>query len=134
MKGSVIMSAPALLSADAALEGATGLALMAVPEAVVRLVFGAEIPAIGAVPARLAGIAIVSLAMGCWLAWAKSPAAALAALFVYNLLSGVYLAILGIQAEFVGALLWPALAVHGVFALLIAAALQRHRPEQDVRR
>lgn len=125
----MIMSATALLSVDAAIEGATGLALMAAPETVVGLVFGAAMQPIGTVLTRLAGIAIVSLALGSWLTREKSPAAGFAALFVYNFLSGAYLAILGIQGEFVGALLWPAVAVHVVFGLLIANALRRRLPE-----
>src|SRR4051794_20953083 len=128
------MSNTTLLSVDAALEGATGLALMVIPAKVVMLVFGADLPTIGAAPARLAGIAIVSLALGCWLAREKGLAAALATLLVYNILSGAYLAIVGIQGDFVGALLWPAFATHGIFALLIATALQRRSPEPDAYR
>ena len=128
------MPAATLLSIDAAIEGATGLALIAVPGTVAWLLFGTAVPPIGAVVARVAGIAILSLALGCWLGREGNAVAALAALLVYNVLSAAYLAILVIQGELIGALLWPAVAVHGVFALLMAAALQPRPTRPGVKR
>jgi len=49
------MSETTLLSVDAAIEGATALALMVFPGVVIWLLFAAELPVIGTVLARLVG-------------------------------------------------------------------------------
>jgi hypothetical protein len=41
-------------------------------------------------------------------------------LFVYNLLAGVYLGFLRVHQDFFSYLLWPACALHLVFAILLA--------------
>ena len=114
-----------LLSVDACLEGATGLALIFVPELVGRLLFAAELDAIGGVVARVAGIALFSLSVGCWLGRqdVAGKASPLVSMLIYNLLVTPYLVFIGIGGKFVGMLLWPAAAVHAVFTLLLAYAL-----------
>ena len=56
-----------LVPADVAIEGATGLALILVPDFVTRILLGSELPEIGAVVARVAGIALVAMVIGAWL-------------------------------------------------------------------
>ena len=118
-----------LLPLDVVVEGATGLALVAVPGTVAKLLLGADLPDIGAVTARVAGIALVALVLGCWLARrdrAGSPM--LTALLAYNALITIYLGWLGFEGVFVGPLLWPAVAVHiGVTAMLMIAVWQSRR-------
>ena len=117
-----------LVSLDVAIEGATGLALIAVPAVVARLLFGAELPEIGVVTARVAGIALVALALGCWLARRDQVGfAALAALLFYNALVAVYLGWLGIEGGSVGPLLWPAVVLHAVVTALLVVALSQER-------
>lgn len=56
-----------LVPADLAIEGATGLALILVPDFVTRILLGSELPEIGAVVTRVAGIALVAMVIGAWL-------------------------------------------------------------------
>ena len=63
-----------LVPFDVAIEGATGLALIVVPAFVARLLLGADLSEIGAVTARVAGIALVALAFGAWLGREDAPA------------------------------------------------------------
>ncbi len=95
-------------------EAATGLALLIVPSIVVRLRFGAE-PAGLAIPiARVAGIAFMALGFACW------PGPALLGMLIYGSLVTLYFLYLGIQGDWVGPLLWPALALHAVLTFLLA--------------
>ena len=70
---------------------------------------------------RVAGIALLSLGLGCWLSRQDlNKTAALAAMLSYNLLVTAYLMYLGLGGELVGVLLWPAIAIHAVLTLLFA--------------
>ena len=98
----------------AAGEAATGLALLIVPSIVVRLLLGAE-PAGLAIPiARVAGIAIMALGLACW------PGPILLGMLTYGALVTLYFLYLGIRGDWVGPLLWPALALHVVLTMLLA--------------
>lgn len=114
-----------LLALAAGLEGATGLALIAVPMVVARWLLGAELKGAGVAVGRVAGCALVALAVACWpsreLSGRRDPA--LWAMLTYNLLVTCYLVLLGTGGQFVGVLLWPAVAIHGTFSLLFARAL-----------
>jgi hypothetical protein len=116
-----------LLSVDAFLEGATGVALVIVPQLASRLLFAAQLDAIGTAMARVAGIALFSLSVGCWMGRQEvaGKTSALFTMLIYNLLVTPYLVYLGIGGKLVGILLWPAAAVHAVFTLLLAFALMR---------
>ena len=122
-----------LLALAAALEGVTGVALMIAPAVVARLLLGAVLSAAGAVVGRVAGCALVSLGLACWPVRGPTnmliPAAR--AMLTYNSLVACYLVFLGIRGEFVGVLLWPAVAVHGLFALLLLRAWLKPQVMQD---
>ena len=112
-----------LLAAEAAIEGITGIALIFASGTVVWLLFDAPIPAIGTVVARICGIALLAIASACWVGRRGSGAAsALVAMLIYNVLAAAYLALLGLQGEFVGLLLWPVIAAHAAMGLLVAIA------------
>ena len=68
------MSATVLLRVEAAIEGITGIALIVVPGIVAWLLFGVELPAIATVVARVAGVALLALSFGCWVAGRGSGA------------------------------------------------------------
>jgi len=53
---------------SAAMEVGAGVALLAAPDLVIRLVFGSAPPGAGTALGRLAGGALVSLGAACWLA------------------------------------------------------------------
>ena len=53
-------------------EAATGVALMVAPALVGRLLLGAELAGVSVVVARVAGIALLALGVGCWPGPARS--------------------------------------------------------------
>jgi len=95
-----------LLAIAAIGEAATGVILLVYPPIVVRLLFGAEIAG--------AGIALVALGIGCW------PVPAFLGMLAYSSLASLYLLYLGIRGDWVGPLLWPAVALHVGLTLLLA--------------
>ena len=111
-----------LLTLTAIIEAATGLALMAVPSVVVRLLLGGEISGASIPLGRVAGFGLLSLGMACWPG--RDPtgntAPALRAMLTYNALATLYFLCLGIGGEWVGPLLWPAAALHGILSVLLA--------------
>ena len=113
-----------LLTLTAIIETATGLALMAVPSVVVRLLLGGEISGASIPLGRVAGFGLLSLGMACWPGRdaTGNTASALRAMLTYNSLATLYLLCLGIGGEWVGPLLWPAVALHAVLTILLARA------------
>ena len=111
-----------LLNLTAIIEAATGLALMAVPSVVVRLLLGGEISGASLPLGRVAGFGLLSLGMACWPGSDPTgkTAPAFRAMLTYNSLAALYLLSLGIGGEWVGPLLWPAVALHGILSLLLA--------------
>jgi len=114
------MTTKTLLALASALEAAIGLALMAHPPLVVRMLLGGDVSGAGTAIGRVAGLALLSLGLACWPGGDKAPA--LRSLLAYNALAGLYLAGLGIRGEGAGPLLWPAVGVHAVLTILLARA------------
>ncbi len=110
-----------LLTFSAAVECATGLALMVAPSLVVRLLLGAELSYAAAIAlGRVAGFALLALGLAVWPGRnADVTPAALRAMLSYNSLTALFLLYLGLAGESFGPLLWPAVALHGVIALLL---------------
>ncbi len=108
-----------LLITTAVIEAATGLALIAVPSVVVRLLLGSEISGAGIPLGRVAGLALLSLGIACWpgLDPLAKTAPAFRAMLAYNSLATLYLLYLGIGREWVGPLLWPAVALHAAMTV-----------------
>ena len=113
-----------LLTLAALGEAVTGLALLVYPPIVVRLLFGAEIAGAGIVMSRIAGISLIALGVGCWPGHDadSSVTRALRAMLSYSLLATLYLGYLGINGEWVGKLLWPAVVIHAGVTILFARA------------
>src|SRR5277367_2209495 len=103
----------------AAVEVTAGLALIADPAFVVRLLIGASLASGGMAVGRVGGFGLLSLGLACWPSGAVVTARATVALFTYNLLSSLYIAYLSVVGVFVGYLLWPACALHGFLAFLL---------------
>jgi len=102
-------------------EAATGAVLIIVPSLVARLLLGAEFSDVAVAVGRVAGISLLSLGIACWPG--KEPTRApLCGMATYGLLLTLYLLYLGIRGEWVGPLLWPAVALHAVLTLLLARA------------
>jgi len=114
-----------LLRLTAIIEVPTGLGLMAVPALVGRLLLGAELTGVAIPVARVTGIALIALGVGCW-----PGSTALCGMLIYSLLATLYLLFLGIRGEWVGPLLWPAVALHAILtALLTRARFQSRKPD-----
>lgn len=105
-------------------ETATGLALLVSPPIVVRLLFAAEIAGTGVVMSRIAGIGLIGLGLACWPGREATgiPTRELRAMLCYSLLATLYLAYLGSCGEWVGSLLWPAVAIHAILTSLLGRA------------
>jgi len=108
------------MTVSAAIEAATGVALVAVPDLVARLLLGTDLAASGVAVARVAGFGILSMAIACWPGEGGTGTRAIRALFLYNLLAGVFLGYLRVGGGFDGYLLLPASIAHILIAILLA--------------
>jgi hypothetical protein len=106
-----------VLTVAAVIEVATGLALMIAPSLVGRLLFGEELTGIVILVARVLGIALLALGVGCW-----PGSTALCGMLTYSGLVTLYLLYVAIRGEWVGPLLWPVVALHGILTVLLARA------------
>ena len=106
-----------VLAVAAACEAATGLVLLVYPAIVIRLLLGAEIVGVGEVVSRFAGIALIGLGVACWPNGSARQASY--GMLTYGMLAALYLAYVGIRGQWIGVLLWPAVAVHAVLIILL---------------
>ena len=114
-----------LLTLAAVAEATTGLALLVVPALVGRLLLGIELTGVSIPVARVAGIALIALGIACL------PGLALLGMLTYSALVMAYLAYVGIGGEWAGPLLWPAVLVHAVLTVLLAAAWLKARQDRQ---
>jgi hypothetical protein len=106
-----------VLTVPAVAEVATGVALLIVPSLVGRLLFGEELTGIVIPVARVLGIALLALGVCCC-----PGSTALGGMLTYSGLATLYLLYLAIRGEWVGPLLWPVVALHGILTVLLARA------------
>jgi hypothetical protein len=97
-------------------EAATGLALLIVPSLFGQLLLGEELTGIAIPVARVAGIALVALAIACW------PGLPLVGMLTYSTAVTLYLAYLGSAGGLTGVLLWPAVGLHVVLLAFLGRA------------
>src|SRR5881296_2715880 len=102
-----------LLKLTAIIEAATGLALIAVPSVVVRLLLGSPLDTSAAVMlGRVAGAALLALGVACWLArddtQSRATRGLVVAMLMYSLVATALLAFGGIGFQLHGVVLWPA--------------------------
>jgi hypothetical protein len=111
-----------LTALAAAFEAAVGVLLIVNPSMVVWLLLGADLAAVGHLVGRLAGIALLALGLACWPGHqpVSRNSAAVRGLLAYNALAAVLFFYVGVRGEFVGLLLWPAVAIHALLAILFA--------------
>ncbi len=117
------------LTLTAIIEAATGLALIAVPAIVVRLLLGAEISGASIPLGRVAGAALLALGVACWLArddtQSRATRALVVAMLIYNLVATAVLAFAGIGLGLHGVALWPAVVLHAVMGVWCIVCLRR---------
>lgn len=96
------------LTFTAVAEAATGLGLLIIPSLVVQLLLGEQLTGVAIPVARVAGIAIIALAIACW------PGPPLVGMLIYTALITLFFAYLLFVGGLTGVLLWPAAALHVV--------------------
>ena len=109
----------------AGLEVGTGLVLIASPSAFARLLFGSDLASPGPGLGRLAGFALLALALACWPSHEASAGPALRGMLLFSALCAAYLIYRGIRGGATGPPLWPAAVLHASLALLLGRAWSR---------
>ena len=113
-----------LLAITAVIEAGTGFGLLVVPSVIAQVLLGATLEAPVAVTvARVAGTALLSLGVACWLARDEGRALVVAMLF-YNVIAVAILAYAAVGLALSGIGLWPAVGLHTALAGWCAAALK----------
>jgi hypothetical protein len=108
------MKKPLIVAAAA--EAATGVALLIVPSLVGQVLLGEQLIGVAVPVGRVAGIALIALAIACW------PGPPVVGMLTYSALVTLYLAYLGLAGGLGGVLLWPAVILHLVLTLQLARA------------
>jgi hypothetical protein len=114
------MTTRTVVVVSAAIEAATGVALIANPDLVVNVLLGAGLSGAGVAVGRLGGFGLLSLGLACWPNREGASARATSALFTYNLLATLYLGYLSVGGIFASKVLWLAFSLHALLALLLA--------------
>jgi ABC-type spermidine/putrescine transport system permease subunit II len=121
-----------LLTLTALIEVPTGLALVAMPDLVVRLLLGAGIAGAGIPLGRVAGVALLALGVACWFASydARSCAARglASAMALYNPGVAIVLGVSAFHSQQAGTTFWPAVILHTVMAVACIASLLSPSP------
>jgi hypothetical protein len=110
-------------------EAATGAALLALPTVMISVLLGASLDSAGGVTvARVAGAAMLSLGVACWLArhdgQTRPGRGVVAAMLVYHVGVAALLAHAGLVPGMAGIGLWPAAAGHVTLAIWSIACLR----------
>ena len=87
--------------------------MLIAPSLVGQLLLGEDLTGVTIPVARVAGIALIALAIACW------PGPPLAGMLTYNAAVTVYLAYLGFAGGLTGIFLWPVVALHLVLTGLL---------------
>jgi hypothetical protein len=125
------------LAFAAVVEVVTGLVLMLNPALVAELLLGQSVAGAGVLLGRCFGIALFAQGLACWPnreQRAESSLPAFRSMLSYNTLIALYLAYLGVFGQVDGrqvrgVLLWPAIALHGIVAVLLLWTWRARRPE-----
>jgi hypothetical protein len=121
-----------LLIVTAVLETGTGLALLIAPALPVWLLFGAALDTPTATEVgRIAGAALLSLGIACWLArhdkLSRAAIGLISAMLLYNTAVAAVLAHAGLVSGLVGIVLWPGFVLHVSMAVWCITCLRMQR-------
>lgn len=107
----------------------TAVAALAAPALLVQLLLGAPADATTRAVVRCLGIALLALAAAWWpdQAGSENVRPPFRGRLVYNVLIAAYLAYLGVARAAVAPLLWPAVVLHTLVALLIFTTWRARR-------
>ena len=119
-----------LLGVTAAIEALTGIALLASPLLVGRLLLGTALEAPGVALGRLCGVALLSFAALCLTVGGSgsSGPSVQVIMAVFQAVIAACLAFIFFSAGLAGDLLWPAVIFHAGAALLLIWRLDSLRP------
>lgn len=124
-----------LLIVTAVIEGLTGFLLAAVPSVVTKLLLDTSLD--GSVPltvARLTGLALLTLAVACWLArldgGTRAANGLVAAMVLYNIGATGLLVYASIGLRLSGIGLWPAVLLHAVMGAWCVMRLLKGSAQQ----
>jgi Ca2+/Na+ antiporter len=110
-----------ILAFTSVVEIGTGVGVLIDPALVVKLLLNLDISIDGTLIGRCFGIALLALALACWPG--RTPvertSPALRGMLVYNGLIALYLGYVGANQHLGGLLLWPAVVLHALVALLL---------------
>jgi hypothetical protein len=105
-------------------EVVTGLIALIAPMILARLLFDAEIAGVGIIITRILGASLIALGVACWPGpWFAKIPQTLLGILIYNLIVTFYFGYLGLTAQWVGLLLWPAIVLHAFLTFLICLGL-----------
>jgi len=130
MRATVGSNSKSLLSITGVLEAATGLGLLVKPSVIVELLLGAApgAPA-GVTVSRVAGVALLTLGVACWLARDEAAGrvakALVAALLLYNIGVVLVLAFAWASPTPIGIAFWPVVLAHTGLAVWCVSSLPR---------
>jgi len=119
-----------LLTIMAIIESVAGLALLAAPSLVSTILLATPLEtAPGLIVARLAGAALLTLGIACWLARPEesSTASLIAAMLFYNAAAAALLAYARLGYGLGSVILWPAVLLHAALAAWCAVILRSVR-------
>jgi hypothetical protein len=116
------MKAKQLLILSAAFEAATGILLVIVPTILVSILFGSSLDtSAGSLVARVAGAALLSLAVACWLArndeQSRAANGVICAMLLYNTSATVLMMYAATGLKLAGPGLWPTILLHVAMAI-----------------
>jgi hypothetical protein len=113
---------------------------VAAPSLFGRLLLGGDVSEPGAIVARIAGFALLALGLACWPVTntgghysSSHDQRATLTMLTYNALISGYLILLGVGGRWVGLLLWPAVGLHALLALLLARKFLKTVPIQSTK-
>jgi hypothetical protein len=121
-----------LLIATALIEVAAGLALLLFPSQATSLLFGSPLSTpTSLLVARLAGVALLTLGVACWLGRSEEKGrtgnALVGAMLVYNTAVAALISYARIGIGLIALLLWPAVLLHAVMAIWCITFLRGNR-------
>ena len=116
-----------LLTISAAIESATGLALLVAPSILASLLLGSTLETTaGSTIARIAGASLLALGVACWLVRdnAVDGRSLVAAMLFYNTAAAAVFTHAGLALGLSAPGLWPAIVLHLALAIWCIACLR----------